>query len=161
MSVPLAAMLRRASQMAEQWFDEADGIDMFLLIENSAGEQGMAVVPDIPDDRDIKDKLDAYLRDLLREMDAVRYVIVSECWALRGKEPEDMIYTCSLRDHPNRWEIISLAAEDERETLHATREIIRPQGRKAYLGKLDIYRPDKAEGRFMGMLPSTASESRH
>ena len=46
--VPLEAMLRRASRMAEQMFAAQGNVDTFWLVETASGDQLTLVTPIIP-----------------------------------------------------------------------------------------------------------------
>ena len=83
--------------------------------------------------------------------------------AVTGPEAERLIEWATYfrfprpSEHPQRREAVYVSAEDGREYLSAKREIIRPDHGKPYLGKLGkIERPDRAGGRFSGLLPNTS-----
>jgi hypothetical protein len=243
--IPLSALIRRASKIAEQMFDKQGEIEMFWVVENAAGEQQkvrtpMIFPPDVPAP-DYKDDVADALRDLFRERDIVRYVHVSEAWTVddllrltsdlsddegtvfvtsvprapfqilgrrgpdgklyagsmvrapagemitaetinagaeewteivTGPEAEEIIAAVeldkgwlqngggTLSTHPRRRELVAFHAEDGCEALCARREIIRPAGGNAYLGKLGpIERHDRVEGRFVGLLPTAGVAS--
>ena len=46
--VPLEAMIRRASRMAEQMFAAQGNVDIFWLVETAGGEQRTLVTPMSP-----------------------------------------------------------------------------------------------------------------
>jgi hypothetical protein len=238
---PLAAMIRRASKMAEQMFDRRGEIEMFWLMENAAGEQQNICTPIITPDGvsvgEYKDGVHEVVRDFFREHGIVRYVQASECWVaeaiprscdlpddegtvfvtavpgapfqisgrraptgklhvgklwqateqqtedgaatlpcwlerVTGPEAQQLIADVqadlewrehgdgTLSTHPRRRELVAFHAEDGCEALWARREIIRPPGGNAYLGKLGpIERHDRVEGRFVGLLPTAGVAS--
>jgi hypothetical protein len=69
----------------------------------------------------------------------------------------------TLADHPLRKELIVFNADDGRERLLATRDIVRPASGKRYLAPIEeIIRPDSIEGRMATeLLPSAASAMQH
>jgi hypothetical protein len=163
--VPLDALLRRASRMAEDIFAKDGEISMFWLAENAVGEQvnilTPVIVPDGTSPSEHKDRLVAKVRELFREKEIVRYARASECWTLNteksGIEHDQfdayMRQHGTLANHLDRVEMVMIEAVDGRELIYATREIIRPSGRKPYLGKLSaIERPEHIEGRFLNLL---------
>jgi hypothetical protein len=94
MTIPLEAMVRDASRMAEQMFDEDGAIDMFWLIDTPAGIIG-ALSPVIAETSteasQRKDAIVEAMRDLLREHDATRYVRVAEAWTVDGVPTLDLL----------------------------------------------------------------------
>jgi len=147
--VPLDALLRRLSRLAEQHFDHHGDIDPMWLVETADGEQKVIVSPIVVPNplagAEYKDRLAETMRETFRDMDVVRYAWAAECWIDSAYDPNETD------------EIISFEAEDSTELLWASREIIRPQHGKPYLGKLsEIERPTISGGRFRGLLPSAA-----
>jgi hypothetical protein len=60
----------------------------------------------------------------------------------------------TLKDHPDRREVVQLEAADGYELIWALRDIIRPSHGKPYLGKMSaIERPEGIAGRFLDLLP--------
>jgi hypothetical protein len=150
-NVPLEAMLRRASRMAEQMFDEDGEVTSFWLAENAAGEQETIITPMVfpggVDADEAKRMLAAKMREHFKEHNVVRYVFASEAWAAgkdwRGRPSED----------PQRKEAVVLSAEDGCKCLSAMRDIVRPQNGKPYLTKLsDIQQQKQTGGRLADLL---------
>jgi hypothetical protein len=170
MSVPLAALLRRVSRMAEQMFDKQGDVDPLWLIENADGEQTGLITPIITSTplaaAEEKDRIAAEVRTLFAEKGIVRYARAMEGWKLvdygknMTKEQAAIQYAAmgyTLANHPDRRELVALDAEDGTEALTAFRDIIRPAHGKPYLGKLGaIERMDSVEGRWLGLLPDAA-----
>jgi hypothetical protein len=169
--VPLEALLRRMSRIAEQAFDHDGEIDSTWVVESASGEQQMIVSPIVAPNalaaHEYKDWLDAKMREMLRDLDVVRYAKAVECWTLDDlfernltEEQAGLLYAAlgyTLANHPDRREVVLIEAEDGTEFLTASREIIRPPHGKPYLGKLGaIERPTGVSGRFLGLLPSKA-----
>jgi hypothetical protein len=168
--VPLAALLRRMSRVAEQHFARTGDLDPLWLVETAAGEQQIIVSPIIAPNalagHEYRDWLDAKMREVFRELDVVRYARAMECWFVdnlsnsRTSSEAALRYAAlgyTLANHPDRREVVQIEAEDGTEFLTASREIIRPAHGRAYLGKLgEIERPTGVEGRFLGLLPSKA-----
>jgi hypothetical protein len=172
---PLDALIRRVSRMAEQHFNDHGDIDPMWLVENAAGEQHMIVSPVIAPSplaaAETKDRIADEMRKHFAEHDIVRYAVAMEAWAVHDPESKQaptteqaaleyaaMGYT--LKNHPDRREIVMFEAEDGTELLTAMRDIIRPANGKPYLGKLGpIERYDGVMmGRWAGLLPSKAHE---
>jgi hypothetical protein len=173
MTIPLEALLRRMSRIAEATFAKDGEIDPIWLVERASGEQHMFVSPivasDSVDANDFKDVLAATAREMFAELAVVRYARATECWKSSnlgdGTSLEEtarryaaMGYT--LANAPDRREVVVIDADDGREFLQAHREILRPAHGRAYLGKLgEIMRPERARGRFLDLLPRGRWES--
>jgi len=169
--IPLDALIRRVSRMAEQIFDKQGDIDPIWLVETVSGEQHMIVSPIVAPSplasHDLKDRIAEKMREYFAEHDIIRYARATEAWTLNhSKEmtPEQhalqyaaMGYT--YVHHPDRREVVAFYAEDDTEVLIALRDIIRPAHGKPYLGELGlIERFDSIESRWTGLLPSKGHE---
>jgi hypothetical protein len=149
--VPLEAMLRRASRMAEQMFDKDGEVTSFWLAETAVGQQQTIVTPmvfppGVPAD-EAKRMLAKKMREHFKEHNVVRYAHAAEAWkghdSWPGRPSED----------PQRQELVVISADDGCECLIASRDIVRPQGGKPYLTKLsDIEREKQPRGRLMDLL---------
>jgi hypothetical protein len=173
--IPLDALIRRVSRMAEQRFNEHGDIDPMWLVENARGEQHMIVSPIIADSplaaADTKDQIVAKMREYFAEHDIVRYACAKEVWTLVDPEHKQMptreqaalVYAAmgyTLAHHPDRREVVCIDAEDGTEVLTAERDIIRPAHGKPYLDKLGpIERYDEATSRWAGLLPSKGHDA--
>ena len=158
-SVPLDALVRRMSRMAENAFCADTPLPILWLVEGPKGQLKLATpIPfddDAPDDVlfAYKDGLAESLRRFFRDNGVIRVVHAAECWTLPkgGDHPGG-----SIRHHPDRQEIIHIDADDGLDHLIATREIHRPPRGKAQLSKLEIHRVDRVgrpPARFEDMLP--------
>jgi hypothetical protein len=151
-TIPLDAMLRRASLMAAQMFDEYGEVTMFWLIETAAGEKQtivtpMAVPPGISA-VEAKLSLAERLRELFKERDVVRYASAMEAWVVECDNHQGPV-----AENPKRREIVVISADDGIEYIGAHRDIIRPPHGKAYLGKLGtIVKQSQPRGRFTNLL---------
>jgi hypothetical protein len=71
--VPLEALMRRMSRMAEPAFDRDGEIDPMWLVESASGEQQMIVSPIVTPNalaaHEYKDWLNAKMREMLRDLD--------------------------------------------------------------------------------------------
>jgi hypothetical protein len=145
--IPLEAVLRRASRMAQQMFDKDGEVTMFWLVETGAGEQLTLITPVMGppgvSGTEVKDALIAKVRGFFQKHDVKRYANASECWT--ADRPED---------DPHRREVVFIEAVDGREHLVAMRDIVRLHGGQPYLAKLgQIERPRRLGGRFLDLLP--------
>ncbi len=168
--VPLEALLRRVSRMAEAMFDKRGDIDPIWLVENAKGEQRTLVTPVVTPTplaaADEKKRIITKMRELFAENEVVRYARALEAWTLKAPEPEMTKEQAALRyaamgytfaNHPDRREVVQIDGEDATEVLHAFRDIIRPAHGKAYLGKLGpIERMEHVESQWLGLLPNAA-----
>jgi hypothetical protein len=171
MTIPLAALIRRVSRMAEQMFDKQGDIDPIWLVENASGEQHMIVSPIYAESpleaADKKDRIAAKMREYFTEHGIVRYVRAVEGWTLEGSslgaaddtdEQRALRYAAmgyTFAKHPARREVVQIHGEDDTEALWALRDIIRPANGKPYLGKLGpIERYEQVTSRWSGLLPS-------
>jgi hypothetical protein len=168
--VSLEAMLRRAAQEAEKMFNRIGEIQMYWLVDTIDEGPGVLVTPvvgpkDVPT-AVIKSEIAARVREEFKEKNVTRYVMVHEAWCLKtdtaGKDARDAKDATLnaiadagglIANMPERLEFVTFIASDGHEHLHGMREIIRPAGRKPYLGALDIDRPRQIEGLFVNMLP--------
>jgi hypothetical protein len=151
-AVTLAAMMRRASRVAEHQFDTEGEVTMFWVMD-MPGEDGFSFeVPPMPNAM-AKAALDEYLREFLHEHHATRYVGAWEAWVVDSNAD----ITESLAMHPQRKEAVIIVGEDEHGQQCGMREIIRPTRGKPYLGKLIIETMDRMEGRFIGLLATATS----
>lgn len=150
--IPLDALIRRVSRIAEQRFNREGEIDPIWLVETVSGEQQIIVSPVMAlsalATSDYKDKLAAKMRETFADLDVVRYARAAECWTVDAEMIEEQFaqhyaalgYT--LANHPSRREVVLFEAEDGTEVLTAFRDIVRPAHGKPYLGKLGaIERP--------------------
>jgi hypothetical protein len=126
--------LRRMSRKAEEIFDDNGGIHHPVWFANSKNGQQHIIQTPFPDGSEPhKDAIAETMRQFLAEHDAVRYTMVCEAWGPRPKE------------------IVAVYVADRTASLLGTREIIRPEGRKPYLGKLEV-EDGPATGRFVNLL---------
>src|SRR5262249_6647147 len=167
--IPIDALIGRVSRMAEQMFDKQDDVDPIWLVESASGEQHTIISPIVAPSGlaagDYKDKLAAKMRETFADLDVVRYARATECWMVKDPaiDPDSteeqlglhcaaMGYT--LKNHPNRREVVKVEPDAGSELIPASRDITRPAPGKPYLGKLSaIERPTRATGRFLNLLP--------
>jgi hypothetical protein len=113
-----------------------------------------------------KDNAAALIRALFDLRDVVRYVYVGEAWTLNRMikpEEQEKIFREGISEHPDRVEVVQIQGEDrECGQLIGARDIIRPEGRKPYLGPMVMVNDlphiprgatIQSEGRMVGMLP--------
>jgi hypothetical protein len=160
--------------MAEQIFDKQGDIDPIWLVETASGEQHGIVTPVVAPSplaaHKHKDAINEMMRAKFAELDVVRYARAVEAWAAPNfvaldstREQQGLAYAAlgyTLKNHPDRREIIELEADDGTEVLTALRDIIRPAHGKPYLGKLGaIERTTHIEGRWLGLLPTKGHDA--
>lgn len=163
MSDTLRDFVNRASSGAERLFKKNGR--MTQIVHYRAGDGHEAVVRVLGSSKDQKA---AFIRALLRKVDANRVVLMDQSWMLdrRGKsEPhfsKDELTRFDregLRNEPERVEVVSFYAEDQSEgQLMAHREIVRPVGRAPYLAALRLPLEERggiavSQGRYVGLLP--------
>lgn len=153
-AIPLEALLRRVSRLAEKHFDKHGDLDPLWLVETEDDEQEVLIT---------KQFRVADMRRQFAEMKVCRYAVVAESWKSNfehsamdeeasARRYAELGYT--LANAPNREEIIAIYAVDGREVLMAMRTIIRPAHGRAYLGKLDeVERPDFVRSDYVDLLP--------
>jgi hypothetical protein len=103
---------------------------------------------------DNRDQAVALVRELLATVEASRVCFMNEAWTVHAmtKQAADNIVG-KVADHPDRVEVLMVAAEDAREpALFGHRRIIR-NGDSAELGPLEWFDMNNAEGRMIGLLP--------
>jgi hypothetical protein len=121
----LDALLRRASWVAEEMFDELDPLPMVWLIDSPDKGQAMLVTPISTAQQ--KRTLAQSLREFFNNNGVSRYAFAAESW-LRDLDGEAI------------GEIIALRSEDDREAYGATREIVRPPQGKRCLAWISMER---------------------
>src|SRR5215471_18848900 len=125
MTVPLAALARRVSRMAEQMFAKQGDIDPIWLIETAGGEQRTLVSPIYAsspvDAANFKDLLAEKAREMFAELNVARYARAMECWTAPRLDPNMTDEQVALRyaalgytlaNHPDRREVVLIEAED-------------------------------------------------
>jgi hypothetical protein len=111
-----------------------------------------------------KDLAIALMKAMFECFHVVRYVHFTEAWTLdyRGEKArkitsEDLrkIKQEGLSQHPDRVEVVMFQAEDnEAGLITGHRPIIRPNGKKPYLGPIEYLSEGmESEGRLVGLLP--------
>ena len=157
----LDALIRRASRMAEQMFDQNGEVTCFWLADTAAGDQWVVITPisfppGVPA-AEGKKMLAERMRDYFREHDVVRYAVAVEAWAVPGEDVGPS--PGSLAHHPRRRAIVVINADDGFDYLTTVREIIRPQGGKPYLAKMSkIERIEQPKGRLVLLNPRSTAE---
>jgi hypothetical protein len=141
----LEALLRRISRAAEQCFAKHGEIEPnpMWLLENADGKQWLLETPLVADTEleafALDEKLTADLQRKFREWSVCRYASATESW--KPPTMTDEAYTAmgdTLKNAPTSTECIILQAGDDRQALCAFREIYRPPGGKAHLGRLEM-----------------------
>jgi hypothetical protein len=132
--VSLEAMLRRASRMAEQMFAAQGNVDTFWLVEAAGGERRTLVTPMASppgcEPAQFKRELIDEVREYFATYEVVRYARALEGWIRR--DPDRPAVDASTA----AGEIVGIDADDGEQHLVATREIIRPEHGRPYLGAL-------------------------
>jgi hypothetical protein len=137
--VPLEALLRRMSRMAENMFDKDGFVTMTWLVD-TASDQGIIQTPMLSSGVEYKDDLADTIRKHFKEIGVCRYAMAMEVW-------------CWNHEHTERQgEAVQIIARDSHQLLTALHDIIRPVHGKPYLEKLQKCKLI-AEGRFTAMLP--------
>jgi hypothetical protein len=166
--ISLEDLVHHSSRIAEWLFERQGAIAMFWLVDIPG--EGLRVMPPPEEDdqgdmdtAERKDRHVASLREFLWACGATRYALASEAWSVLLTDRDELKryhgeWKGSLANAPHRVEVISIQAEDGRELITASREIVRPAQGKPYLAKLEIERPDLAEGRFVNLLPRHAGD---
>jgi hypothetical protein len=168
-SVPLEALLRRVSRVAEQMFAKQGDVDPLWLVETASGEQQTLVTPIVGPTplaaAEQKERIAAKMRELFTENGVVRYARAMEAWTLKApqqamtEEQVGLFYAglgYTFATHPDRREIICIEGEDASGALTAFREIIRPPHGKPHLGQLGPIERIHMGGRWLGLLPNAA-----
>lgn len=119
-AIPLKALVRRASRVAEKLFNKQGEFDPFWLVETKEGEQTVVVTPFVADNPleafAVKQAVLNNMRRLFAEEKVRRYVIAAECWkssagVSRDEEESARRYAeldYTLANAPDREEVVSL-----------------------------------------------------
>jgi hypothetical protein len=156
LKVPLEAMLRRASRMAEEMFTAQGNVDMFWLVETASGERRTLVTPMVwppgCDSAQFKRELIDKVREIFAQHGVERYALAFEGWIRRDSNLP------ALDASTAAGEIVVINADDGDRSFGARREIIRPEHGKAYLGPLSKIEASEASGRMDVFAPRPSSE---
>jgi hypothetical protein len=161
-TVPLDAMARRASRMAEELFNESGELDPFWLVECPKG-QALLLTPASSSEE--KDAVASAIREFFAKHAVFRYAHACESWTIDiGKagsaaETEWRLkneWGGTLANCPYRQEMVYIYAQDAVAMLAAPRKILRPPSpAKPYLeGKLVLQPIKDLGGRHSNLLPS-------
>src|SRR6201987_5001091 len=148
----LDQLIERASAFADGAMKQTGEVAPIWHMVTAKGETIIELTP--PGDRDCALMI---LRTLMELMDVVHYVHISDGW-MRGRdkpisdEEMERIKRHGVRNDPKRIEVVLIAAEDyEAGYVMTTREIIRPENGKPYLGPLVEF--PQGHCRMVGLLP--------
>lgn len=164
-TIPLRKFVEHCARRAEAIFKKQGRV---LPMYHAIDRDGQDVVFPSPPVGG-KDEQVAAARLMLEACGATRVAFIDEAWALdQGISDLDMkeLNRTGLRNHPNRIEVILIAAEDQNEgMIMASSEIIR-HGDRAVIAKLkymDEQHPGAGayEGRMIGLLPRPKMKQRH
>lgn len=149
-------MLEMASKQVTVMFRiTGEILPMYHAVKRNGDEMVIAV--DWPATSREKDMVIARVIQTFRDNDVVSYVQFGEAWSAVVYPGEDMemIAARGVSNHPKRVEVVAFTAEDKTSTttLTAHRRIVRPPGKKPYLGPLEMSGLQIPEGRFVGLLP--------
>lgn len=95
----------------------------------------------------------AVVKEHFAQIKAVRYALLSETWIISRKLDEEVeVPPCEADD---RRETLVVLAEDYKDSIMLTREIVRPSEGKPYLKEVDTVHMKRkdASGLMTGMLP--------
>lgn len=151
----LDELFNHGKEFAKLNFDEAGQILPMWIGENNAGERFPVMVPMMDDD---KQSIATAVRQILRELKAVRYVSLLESWVLEadsereGKELMEDVQAGPIREHPKRKEIIYILAQDKFNTRTGLFYIVRPDAGKPYLSTFKHLDANGVDGTFSNLL---------
>ncbi len=148
-------LVKFAARRVEKIFRQRGEIIWMYHFIKDDGQHGVFVPPPFLDG---KDAIVAATKALFEAEHVVAYVYLNEAWTLQeeaGASEVDALMAKygSLEHVPGRREVVVILAEDANGVVGGYMEINRPAGRKPYLGKLEVERPDAIEGRMVGLLP--------
>lgn len=149
-------LIRIAARKIEPLFNKRGEISPMYHYVNGEGAHVVFVPPPWCT---TKNQAVAFAKTIFAAEHAVAYVFISEAWVLMRPQAGESIdavldrHGGSLENVPGRVEQVMLMAEDADGMTYGIMPIHRPEGRRPYLGKLKINRPDGMEGRMVGLLP--------
>jgi len=146
-------LIEFAAPMAAQMFEKIGELRPLWHIVSADGEHGIIAAP--MGDGFQKDIVDAAMRELFQELDAVAVVYMCEAWIrVGGPELDEQV---GLENDPLRQECLWFSAEDAEGSIIAYQMIDRPNGPggPGWLQPLKwLNKQSRMEGRFVGMLPT-------
>jgi hypothetical protein len=145
----LNAFVRRVSRYVERVFDKEGEIAPVWFVTNKDDDESWIGTPQMADHApDVRDQIAAHMCVLFREQNIMRYVLATEAWL---GAPGCTDTRPSLQ--AERREVVIFQAEDTGGgALTGLREIVRPQGRKPYLARLELTLTPPGPARFSNLL---------
>jgi hypothetical protein len=156
----MRAFVETISKTIEKLFDRQGLIlPMYHVIERDGT---VSVLPAPARDKDASVALVRAFFEICRPQ---RYLFVDEAWTVMATDADIAQLEAyvqrvgSLKDHPQRIEVVMFQVEDRDEgQLTASRRIVRPAKGKPRLGPLEFDDgPSSSEGRMVGLLPREGS----
>src|SRR5262245_24092779 len=152
----LDEIFQHGVETAQTLFAAQGEVHPMWIAQTSSGEVLPLIAP--IGDRDSKDAVVGMIKAIFKQHEVVRYVSLLEAWTLELKRDRDLPLSVRLgapiSQHPERREIVALAAEDKTEgMLTGMFYILRPEHGKATLSPLKrMEKSTRHEGRFVGLL---------
>lgn len=150
--------LTKEADAARNLFTKLGRVDAYVHSVNKADEHAVTMFA-----LETKDQVAIAIRGVLKKTGAVRYVFVDEAWTVmarseqQGRALQEYARSKSLEDHPDRVEIIMLAAEDAYgNRLMGRIVILRPEHGPAQLQPVIIDDYPQSSGRFTGLIEQEA-----
>lgn len=141
-------------QTAEHLFKAQGGIHPMWICEAANG-QIIPICIEMPE-RTEREALASALKDTFKRHDVQRYVAVIEAWAVEtAEETKDLVrgYKGSLKDHPDRREVLFVTAEDVNgESIAGRFYILRPEQGQPQLSPFTELQRGRGGGVFSRLL---------
>lgn len=151
----LRSLVEFASDKIEKQFRKTGEVHPMYHAIKATGEHMVMLSPGISKDMDV-----AMMKAAFELENVDRFVFITEAWILDARQsgvkmidPGEYVEG-SISEHPDRREVVMLAAENRRgEMILGKRYILRPEVGKPSLAPLVIESEfDHSEGRMVGML---------
>jgi len=154
MHMTLEEIFEHGQQAAQVLFAAQGEVHPMWLAQTTTGEILPIIAP--MHEREDKDSLVDGIRAIFKQKDVIRYVSLLEAWMLEMKNqplPASVRLGAPISQHPERREIIAIAAEDKTDMLTGMFYILRPEHGKAQLSPFKrMEKSTRHEGRFVGLL---------
>lgn len=151
----LDELFKHGQEAAKLLFEKQGSIQPMWICEAENGEM-IPICIRMPD-RDDRDALSEAIKATFKRHRVVRYVSLLESWMIATDKNAKPDLTQSLEFHPDRCEVVFLAAEDaDGQERCGHFPILRPEHDKPTLGAFkEILNSQGSNGRFAKMLRTT------
>jgi hypothetical protein len=145
----LDQLVKESSDFAVHWFNQHGAFPVMFYIQSDNGQFPLMALNAELDDKDL---LAEAVKCILAKENADSYVYVAEAWGAIVK-PEEIDTVTSATNHPDRFEILAIYAEDNERHISGQFMITRDHDNRPSLSDFKQLKADMITGRFCDLLP--------